>query len=776
MASKTRTSLLSLAIITLLVFSPVGSTIAYADGGPTPDTPPTETSAGSEEEGVEEATSTPEPTAVDESTSVPTEATSVPEADPTDTGSQESPTEVPALPATEAEAPAPDSNILNEVPENTTVTVLDAGGQSEPLATQDAAAAIAATSDPIWCPAGEDPIPGANGCTQSFTSFDALLTFLSGNASFQGPGTIYVQQGTYNGGESSIDFNSAAYDLSNISNADLTITGGWDTTTNTLDPAGTSDFTVPILIGTDANPWGGSLTLNNLTINKTSGTGLTLYAQDDITVSNVTVTNSVNGGGAELHAGDRVNVNNSRFDRNKTAGAIIRSGGSVSIADTSFSNPADGRRQITGLDVQSGGSVSLFNVLANENREVGANIDATGSVAIVSSFFSGTKSMKGSGANTVFLGYGLQVVSQEDIDLTVVTANDNFLWGAWLKTPGNVNITDSIFNANTTESPGFIDDTGLLIESGGNVLLTNVQADDNRLIGATINAAGDVSINESSFSNNNGVTLSSGGTPTFHGYGLQVITLGSIFLSVVDASNNTLFGAHLEAGEDVNVSSSTFNNQTSGSVTDLTGRGLEIISGANVFITDTVIDNNQTFGGNVQAAGDVFLNTVTATNNAEDGIDVEASCTTVFLIDGNYSNNGGYGLSITGGALDQSGAPVFANNGAGDIFQDPGTCVFPDPGTGGTGTGGTNNGSVQIPVSPTLSYQVVEFTFNGGRTPSIPLTGVGAGSPSFHSFMTSIRAAEAGRYLSLFTGRYAYIYSSSGLQIVSFSPAPQASR
>ena len=289
--------------------------------------------------------------------------------------------------------------------------------------------------------------------------------------------------------------------------------------------------------------------------------------------------------------------------------------------------------------------MSLANVTANGNREVGANINASGQVAIANSFFSGTKAIKGSGNSRTFVGYGLQVVTPNSISLANVTANDNFLWGASLQAGRDVSIADSVFNANTTENPHFIDDTGLLVKSSGNVSLNNVQANDNRLIGATIEANGDVSINNSTFTNNKGTTLSSGGTPTFHGYGLNVITSGNIFINFVDASNNTLFGAHLEAGSDVVISDSQFNNETSGSTTDQTGRGLEIISGGNVFLSNVSLDSNQTFGANIQAGGLVFLDTVTATNNGLDGVDVQSNCTTVFLNAGNYANNGGYGLT-----------------------------------------------------------------------------------------------------------------------------------
>src|SRR5687768_18401840 len=139
----------------------------------------------------------------------------------------------------------------------------------------------------------------------------------------------------------------------------------------------------------------------------------------------------------------------------------------------------------------------------------------------------------------------------------------------------------SIFNANSTNSPAFIDDTGLLIESGGNTSLNNVQANDNRLIGAVIDSVGTVSISNSTFSNNTGMTTS--GTATqFHGYGLQVTSLDSIFINNVTASNNFLFGAQLDAAGDVIVTNSFFDNNSTGSLTDVLGYGLGITSGQSV--------------------------------------------------------------------------------------------------------------------------------------------------------------------------------------------------
>ena len=787
MSIKVRSSLHSLVIIAVLIFSAAGTTIAYADGGTSTDTPPTETTTNecasdgtsskcpsdvvATEVPVEATSEAAEPTtAKAEATSVPTEVAvkATPDASSDGSGATEetaAPTATEASTALTEAAPSEDTTILNDVPEGTTIEVVNADGQSEPLATQAAADAIATTSDPIWCPVvnGVATAPGGTGCTQSFPSFNALLTFLSGNAGYQGAGTIYVEQGTYQGGESSIDFNN--YNLSNISSADLTITGGWNIPNHTIDPTTTSNFTVPIVIGTSTNPWGGALTINNINISNTNGTGLTVYAQD-------------------------VNIDNSKFERNRTAGAILRATRNVTISNSSFSNPANARRQLTGLDIESGGSVSLQNVLADQNRDVGAKIVAGGNVSIGvtvgspigTSSFSGTKNIVGSN----FLGYGLQVETPGAIAIDGVAANDNFLWGASL-IGGNVTISNSIFNANTTASPGFIDDTGLLVTSSGTVNIDHIEANNNRLFGATITAAGDVSINNSFFTNNNGITVDSAGTQTFHGNGLEVksgnaTTVGNITLTGVTASNNTLFGAHLEANGDVTILASDFSNQTSGSATDQTGRGLEVISGGTVLLDTVTLNDNQTFGANIQAVGDIFLDNVTATHATQsgtNGVEVQGTCTTLlfttlFLINGTYSNNGQYGLSVINAALNQSGSPIFAGNGLGNIFQDPGTCVFPV-------SGGSTPSTPTTPVMSQQSGNVLTGTTNSTLSGSNTLnTGMSfnssnsissnLGNVTLNSFLANTRLAND-IHVSIFMGKYAYIYSSSGMQIVAYSPS-----
>ena len=762
MFDKLRAFLLSLTIIAVLVFSAVGTTVAYADGGTTPDQPPAETST--EEANNEECNSDEEDDCSQAETeegksgpgTVDTVETPAPEPVATEAPAEEVATPAPAAPPAQEASSASKKRklkapILNAVPDNTAVQVLNAAGEVQPLASHAAVQAIEGSTDPIWCPEGQAPTPGLNGCTQSFNSFTALLNFIAGNATYTGNGTIYVQEGGYQGGESTIDFNN--FNLSNISSSNLTITGGWNISSGST--TGTSTFNnVSLIIGNSGNPWGGSLTLNNVTITNPAQTGVNLNTQGNIELNNVNVTNSTNGAGAELTSGGNVTVKKSKFERNKTAGAIIRALGGVAIAESSFSNPENARRQIVGLDIISDGDVALFQVIANGNRQAGATIDAAGRVSIAQSDFSGTKSMMG----TDFLGYGLTVVSQDSIDLDTVTANDNFLWGASLTAAVDVNIANSTFNANTTESPGFIDDTGLLVTSGGNVSIFNSHADDNRLIGATIKAGGDVTITNSTFSSNNGVIVDSAGNPTFYGYGLNVVTSGNISLNGVVASGNTLFGAHLEAGQDVTVANSDFSSNTTGSTTTVVGRGLEVIAGGNVFLDHVTLNNNQTYGATLQAGADVFLNAVTASGNGTNGVNVETNCGTLFLIGGTYTNNGQYGLSIIGTQLTQTVAPTFSGNVAGNIFEDPGTCVFPTtPPPSEPPVYQPNDLGAVEPYIPGVTSLVRSFSGDGLSA---------SGLVTLNSFLARYETSRSGLRIGPFTGRYSYVYLASGMQIV----------
>jgi hypothetical protein len=642
---------------------------------------------------------------------------------------------------------ASDAAILSEVPEDTAVTVLNENGEAQPLATQEAAEAIS-VSDPIWCPGAQAPTPGTNGCTPNFNSFTELLTFLSGNPDYQGAGTIYVQQGAYQGNDPNheINFNSPNYDLSHINNSNLAITGGWNPSDNSISSTSPTTFNnYSIIIGSNSNPWGGSLT-----------------------IVNIEVTDALNG--IELHATDSVNINQSRFDSNRRTGAIIRAGQDVSIANSSFSNGTTARSQRVGLDIVNGGSTSLFNVIANNNRFSGVNINSTGDVIIGSSDFSHTKHAELNGVSfydtrllvnasgAVYSGYGLLVITPGTISLDNVTANDNFLWGASLDAGSNIAISNSVFNMNTTAVPGFIDDTGLIITGGADVALNNVTADDNRLYGAVIDAAGTVSISDSNFNNNRGV-ITTDGVTTLHGHGLRIHSLASIFIDNTNATNNMLFGGELNAAGEVAVSNSNFSNTSTDPGQEAVGVGLGIVSAGNASLANVVLNQNQTDGADIQAGGTVFLDLVSATNNGMDGVAVQTSCT--HLSGGDYSGNGQYGLNLGSSALDLVSPATMFNNGAGNIFPaTPPVCNFATsggggvtPGTGSSGVGGTTpQGSTEY---PNLFVGYFNATTTGPDTATVTM--------SLNEFLAQNTKGIAD-YIETepFTGRFVYVHSDDG--------------
>jgi hypothetical protein len=738
MSFKPRASLLSLAIIIGMVFSAVSPTIVHADEGPTPETVSTKTTSDPTQVVV-----TSQPTADSKTTDTANAAPApVDSAAATETKSEES-----AAPEEGTVTSDADATLLSAVPDNTAVTVLDSDGKAEPLATQAAADAIA-TSDPIWCPGDQSPTPGANGCTQSFNSFDALLTFLSGNTSYQGRGTIYVEQGAYQGNDPNrvINFSSPSYNLSNINQSDLTITGGWNPANNTINSTNPSTFSgYSILIGSSGNPWGGSLTISNLVVTNSPTTGIELYATDD------------------------VNMRDSRFDQNRRTGAIIRAGQNVNILDSSFSNAETPRSQRVGLDIVSGDSTSLFGVIASGNRFTGANVNAGGDVIIGSSDFSHTKHAELNGVSfydtrllvdasgVVFSGYGLLVITPSTISLDNVTANDNFLWGASLDAGGDIAVRNSTFNSNTTSVPSFIDDTGLIITGDANVALENVTASENRLYGALIDAAGTVSINNSNFNDNRGVTTTNGVT-TLYGHGIRVTSLADIFIDNTNATNNMLFGGQLSAGGQVAISDSNFSDTSTDPGQSAMGQGLDIVSTGNTSISRVVLNNNQTNGAHIQSGGNIFLDAVTATNNGTDGVAVQTTCTQLF--GGEYSGNGQYGLNLGNSALDLASPASMFSNGAGNIFPaNPPTCsaAIHNPGSG-AGTPGINN--------VTTSNTDNGYRFVGYFTATTTGPDISTENVSLNTFLANNTLGGLDfdpETDGLFTGRYVYVHSNDGL-------------
>jgi hypothetical protein len=253
---------------------------------------------------------------------------------------------------------------------------------------------------------------------------------------------------------------------------------------------------------------------------------------------------------------------------------------------------------------------------------------------------------------------------------------------------------------------------GLEIESTGTVSLYEVTASNNQLFGANIEADGSVFINNSVFNGNLSYTSTCKGK-TYDGYGLQVVTTSDVYLNYVTASNNHLFGAHIE-GNYVEVSDSTFNFNSSGSDKNPTGRGLEIESTGDVLVRYVEASNNQLFGADIESDGNVtVLSSVFAGNKYQ-----------------SYSNckgtKGGYGIKVVAKGdivlASDPNAPGFgviaANNGAeGAILNGSNTIQVSD-------SQFTNNGANGITITANGNVTLNNVTAAGNGLNGVEMTGV----------------------------------------------------
>jgi hypothetical protein len=406
------------------------------------------------------------------------------------------------------------------------------------------------------------------------------------------------------------------------------------------------------------------------------------------------------GYGLKVVTAGNIALNGVNANDNYLYGAYLQ--GNDTTVNRSFftSNGSDVITEPTGygLQVVSTGSVTLTAVDASNNQLFGADIKAVENVNILNSFFSGHQTVTFTPClGLTFYGYGLTVVTEDDIFLNFVTANFNNLWGASLK-GDDVTVYNSQFNNNVSDSNIFIDDTGLLVDAAGDVDIWKVEAKENRLIGATIKADGDVYIADSTFTDNRGFTClydwCPEGSITYHGYGLDVTTPGLIQVTGTNASNNNLFGASLN-GAVVTVSNSTFNNN---------GMGDGLI---------------------VNATDNVTLTNVTALDNGGDGVDVTGVCQKIVQVTGGtFSDNALYGLKVLNATLSLDGTQTFANNGSGNVFTDTSTCVIVIP-TVVTTTGGQTTSPVVTSTikntNPTTLPVIVSITTSTGDQGTTPV-------------------------------------------------------
>lgn len=413
------------AILTQLV----NPTLAHADGE-VPPTPPAEAATEAAPTDIPIATEVPTQPDVLGMDATLTELPAV-----TEVSASASPTidpvapDIPAADISTAEEPTP-LEIIEQIPAQTDIVVLNATGESIPLATQQAAEIIA-EGDPMWCPAGATIV--TVNCVNAATVGELLPLLASkdedGIIYFYTPTTYSTNDVTFNGTNANID---------QLANNSLTLQGGWIGITNLgseITFTGNSFFSVPILI----THWIGTVSVNDIAVNGAAGTGLTVATTGNINLDNITASNNSGLGSS---------INNTSSLSNAT----------VKLTGTNiFSGNYN-----TGLSVFSNGNISASNVTANSNGLDGAYLRTVGNVTIANSVFSGNQTFPKSGlavfnaanviiTNNVFSenGYGMYLYNIDNVTLSDNVSINNKIDGAYISAWGNVAITNNIFNGNT---------------------------------------------------------------------------------------------------------------------------------------------------------------------------------------------------------------------------------------------------------------------------------------------------------------------------------------
>jgi hypothetical protein len=436
------------------------------------------------------------------------------------------------------------TEILDQLPADTGLTVLDASGNALPLASTDAAEALAAADPYFMIGADTYRFFGATGAcsaggfvTNCFDNTPApiqrAINYLSSNNLTPTDGNIYVDAGTYT---EKVTVDAANWTTKPTylgligAGSSLTTLNGtfkiWDMNAFTLSGFSVAVPTVGTAAGvsvygntgtlqlTDlvvANPNGsygidigdqtGDVNLTNVTASGSGSVGANIYVKTgNVTINNGNFSSNKLGNGLDISADvGNVTLNNVTATHNGDFGASIWSGnGSIFIDGGDFSINEFGSGLSAGTDK---GDITLNNVSANNNRDTGAKVlIGKGNIFINGGDFS---------AN----GYGLNGYTDEgNITLNQIAANNNNKGSGasiWIGL-GSLIVNKGDFSVNQFGS-GLIAGT-----DNGNVALNNVTSSNNGLSGAYA-SGNNIDIICGNYSNNGrfGLTLDNSGGHTF---------------------------------------------------------------------------------------------------------------------------------------------------------------------------------------------------------------------------------------------------------------------
>ena len=580
------------------------------------------------------------------------------------------------------------------------ITVVDENGEEVDMASEDSAETLS-SSDPYWyvngvkyayVKTGSTCPSDASYCYESDTPIQSALDYISSNDASPDDGILYILADSYTE-DVTIDGTSGNGNLSSLqgivstgSSSDTTITGTV-TISNTTEGFTLIGMTIVGQLEISGNV--GTITLQDVTVESSSGNGITITDQDgDVEIEqvesnsntayglyvdntessklSVTVTNSefshnsgsglyinTNGivtldgvtasgntaNGAELSAVKGTSVTASSFLNNTGAGLVISNESTKNAVSLEEVLAEDNGNE--GITITTGGNISLKNLTVYNNGDTGSSNGVTithtgtGTVSVVSSSFTSNNQT------------GLYIISMGTININGITANENGS-GVYIDNSSNtksVTISSNVLNT-------FSDNTedGLYILSAGKVILSYFEADGNGAQGIYINNAQNNSKQyvkialsytpDDDFLN----SISENGEG-----GLWIISNGQISIVNLNAENN---------GSDVSGTSTDLEAQDTG---EYTGSDFSILldnSGAaknqKVTLKNVYANNSGISGLGILSKGAVSLTNISASGNAGDGLYVDTTAgkgklttsTSRSVSTNEFTDNGGFGLYI----------------------------------------------------------------------------------------------------------------------------------
>ena len=280
-------------------------------------------------------------------------------------------------------------------------------------------------------------------------------------------------------------------------------------------------------------------------------------------------------------------------------------------------------------------------------------------------------------------------------NITGTTTFDKGMQITWLQ---SVTLNDLIFTSSSTPSPESVAISSIF-ES---ISLDNVEANNNASgYGAILNAYDSVTINDSSFNDNQ-----SGG--------LYILSRGEVSLSDITASSNNGLGVYILndyiTGHNVTLDGGAFNGNGL--------NGLTVVAAGDVSLTDISAVGNGGHGVYVDTSGNIIIDPSSFNGNTLDGAFlVSPNSSSIYCSE--FKNNGDYGVDASNvdGMLTLNDV-TFSGNTSGDINPGPGTTVTetggcpPSSGGGEDGRdgGGGGGGSSLPPSGGSLPVDIIPVT------------------------------------------------------------------